>query len=649
VTSFFTHQDRARRNTRVLLCLMVLAVLAIGAAIFALWSFFETFYRPVAVMYGAGPGAQLDRLLTAVGGTALVVGVASTGRVLSLRGGGAQIAEMLGGRLVSGQPQGVLDKRLLNVVEEMAIAAGVPVPQVFVLDAEPGINAFAAGRELEDAAVAVTRGCLEKLTREELQGVIAHEMSHVLNGDMRLNIRLMGVVFGILCIGQLGRLMLRAGMGGNARASYGRDRDRSGGVPLAMVGFVLMTVGWIGEVFGRLIKAAVSRQREFLADASAVQFTRNPQGIAGALAKIGGHGRGAQVSSAAAEEASHFFFGDIHTGALDGSFFNTHPPLQERILRIDPNFDGQFASVPEGIAQPEEGPVAMLAAGPGEAGPLASHTPRTPGAVDELAAAGVVGHVGELTPEALDESRRLLSELPHVLRDAKDSPFSACAIVYALLLSDEAPLRERQLAVVTERSGDALQVETRRLAPVVDCMLKRDRLLLVELLAPALQRLTGEQRAGFSHTVQALIDADQQVSLFEYVLGYVLRERLGERARVGRHRSLSGVQQELSLLLSLLAYAGAAEPSHAERAFLSAAARVKGVRLVLAPASGRLLSGLAPALDSLRTLPSSLCAQVIDAAAHAALADRRVTHDEWTLLRATCAALRCPLPPLSVS
>lgn len=646
MTSFFTHQDRARRNTRILVLLMALAVLSIGLAIFGLWTFLGTFTQPIALVYGEPRVLRLDHLLAAVGGTALVVGVASIGRVLSLRGGGAQIAEMLGGRLVSGQPQGVLDKRLLNVVEEMAIASGVPVPQVFVLDGEQGINAFAAGHELGDAAVAVTAGCLEKLTREELQGVIAHEMSHVLNGDMRLNIRLMGVLFGILCIGQLGRMVMRAGMSGGS--GYGRSRGKGGGAVLGLIGLGVMIIGWIGEVFGKLIKAAVSRQREFLADASAVQFTRNPQGIAGALAKIGGHGYGAQVRVPAAEEASHFFFGDIHTSMLDGAFFATHPPLKERILRIDPRFDGHFASVPAGIAQPEEGPVAMLAAAPTSAGPRAPHTP---GATHELVAGDIVGHVGELTPEALDESRRLLGELPHLLRDAKDSPFSACAMVYALLLADAVPLRRQQLAIIAARSGQPLQAETERLAPVVATMLKRDRLLLVELLAPALRQLTTEQHAALGHTTQALIDADEQVSLFEYVLGYLLRERLherlAERPRVRHHRSLSSVQQELSLVLSLLAYAGAAEPPQAERAFLAAAARAKGARLVLAPASARLLSGLAPALDALRTLPPALCALVVDAAAHAALADRRVSHDEWTLLRAICAALRCPLPPLS--
>ena len=637
MTSFFTHQDRARRNTRILVLLMALSVLALGVAIYCVWAVADSFMHPIDLAYAGPTGPRLDRLLAAIAGTGLIVSVASTGRVLSLRGGGAHIAETLGGRLVSGQPQSALDKRLLNVVEEMAIASGVAVPQVFVLDLEQGINAFAAGHSIEDAAVAVTRGCLEKLTREELQGVIAHEMSHVLNGDMRLNVRLMGVVFGILCIGQLGRLMMRAGMNPSL-GSRGFRRDKAGGaVPIAMLGVAVMMIGWIGELFAKLIKAAVSRQREFLADASAVQFTRNPHGIAGALAKIGGHGRGAEVSAPAAGEASHFFFGDIETHWLDGGVFATHPPLKQRILRIDPRWDGEFASVSAGVAEPEDGPVMGLAAG----GATTSQDASNPASAD------VLSQVGELSPEALDEGRRLLSELPHLLRDAKDSPFAACAVVYALLLADDPPLRQHQLAAIEERSGAALLGETRRLAPIVDTMLKRDRLLLVELLAPALRQLTSEQHAALAHTMQALIDADQQVSLFEYVLGYVLRVRLAEPPRTGHQRSLASVQQELSLVLSLLAYAGAAEASQAERAFLLAAARVKGARLVLVPSSVRLLSALAPALDVLRTLPPTLSAQVVDAAAHAALADRRVTHDEWTLLRATCAALRCPLPPMT--
>ena len=236
---------------------------------------------------------------------------------------------MLGGRLVNPAQPDPDERKLLNVVEEMAIASGIPVPQVYVLPEEKGINAFAAGHSTSDAVVAVTQGALRLLTRDELQGVIGHEFSHILNGDMRLNLRLMGLIFGILCLAVIGRVLLHVRGGG-------KDKN-----PLPLLGLVLVLMGWVGVFFGRLIQAAVSRQREFLADASAVQFTRNPAGLAGALKKIGGLSYGSKLKNAHAGEASHMFFGNGMGGSFLG-LMETHPPLAERILALEPDFDGEF-------------------------------------------------------------------------------------------------------------------------------------------------------------------------------------------------------------------------------------------------------------------------------------------------------------------
>jgi Zn-dependent protease with chaperone function/uncharacterized tellurite resistance protein B-like protein len=639
MTTFFEHQDRARRNTRVLVLLMVLGVFGMGCAIYALFVFVEQ--HGLSRLTSAGelypaPWFQPEVFFSCLFGTAAVVAIASGSRTLSLRGGGAQIAEMMGGRLVSGAPRDTLEKRLINVVEEMAIAAGVPVPQVFVLDEEEGINAFAAGFTPDDAAVAVTRGCLEKLTRDELQGVIGHEFSHVLNGDMRLNIRLMGIVFGIVCIGLLGRLLIRLGA---SSGSYGsrRERESSPGAALFVIGLGVVAIGGIGELFGKLIKAAVSRQREFLADASSVQFTRNPQGIAGALTKIGGWSAGAQMQAAHADEASHFFFGDIHKRLFDGSILATHPPLAERIKRIDPSFRGEFPELGPGIAQPEEGPVSGLAGG-------LRPSVKTP------SAATIMASVGTTSAESLAQGKRLLDALPPALRDAANSPFSACATVYALLLSDDTTVLEAQRRQLDELAGSPLLAETQRLANAVQALPRRDRLPLVALMAPSLRQLSPDQRATFSHTVQALIDADHAVSIFEYVVAQTLSERLSDespahaRSRV-RYSSLKGVHEELELLLSLLAHAGDFDGAGAAQAFATGAARLSGQQLTLLPASTRLLSGLSAALGELRLLTPQLGAQVVDACVHTVLADRRVTDDEATLLRAVCDALGCPLPP----
>jgi Zn-dependent protease with chaperone function len=638
MNDFFQHQDRARRNTRVLVGLMALAVVGMGTSIYVLIQAVQRW--SIDPMSDGPPPALLQPQLwlICVLGTAAVVGIASLVRTFSLRGGGAQIAEMLGGRLVSGNPRDTLEKRLLNVVEEIAIAAGLPVPRVFVMESETGINAFAAGFATDDAAIAVTRGCLEKLTREELQGVIAHEFSHVLNGDMRLNIRLMGLVFGIVCIGLLGRFLMR--LAASSRTSSRRSRSNSPMGLFLIGGLGLFLIGLIGEVFGKLVKAAVSRQREFLADASAVQFTRNPQGIAGALKKIGGYSEGAAVRANSAEEASHFFFGDIHKHLFAHSVMATHPPLSERIKRVDPTFAGEFPSVGPGVAEPDEGPMRAFA------GPAASA--REQAAPHQ--AQRIVAQVGTAGAEAIAVGQHLLAEIPATLRDAAESGFSACAIVYALLLSDQPALRQLQRTQLDKIAGSALHAETLRLLPHVHALPRRERLPLVELLAPALHQLSPEQRAAFARAVQALIDADESVSIFEYVLAHTLRARvegMGERHSRVPHRSLTTLRSELELLLSLLAHAGASDPASAAAAFRAAASRLGRVQVSLLEPSPRLLSALGPALAQIASLPPVPASQVVDACVHAVVADHRVTDDEITLLRAVCDALGAPLPQLA--
>jgi Zn-dependent protease with chaperone function/uncharacterized tellurite resistance protein B-like protein len=655
MTTFFEQQERARRNSKLLVVLMVLAVAAMGGAFYGVLALLES-STPVRLRDPELPPIATGPALLAycVLGTALVVMVASLVRTWSLRGGGARVAEMLGGRLVSGNAQDALEKRLVNVVEEMAIASGVPVPQAFVLDDEQGINAFAAGFSLDDAAVAVTRGCLEKLTREELQGVIAHEFSHVLNGDMRLNVRLMGMVFGIMCIGLFGRFLMRLARTNSSRSFSVTSRKGNPGAVFFFVGLGVFLIGTLGELLGKLIKAGVSRQREFLADASAVQFTRNPLGISGALQKIGGYSRGAHVSASNAEEASHFFFGDIRTHWFSGSAFATHPPLHERIARIDPSFQGEFAKVPEhGIVEPdtlgfEDQAFSALA----QSRPSAKGQRRSVGTLQPAwadAPSEVVAHVGVLDASTLDEGRRLLAALSPKLRDAAHQPFSACAIIYALLLSDNADVQRVQRDELDALVGSALHAETLRMLTDIRSLPRRDRLPLAELTAPALRELSREQRALLLRALQALIDADGSVSIFEHVLAETLRMGLsasGKKPPRARHRSLQAVARELELVLSLLAHAGDFDGQGAQAAFAAASARLGKLPISLLPPGPKLLPALGPALAALAALTPVHAARVVDACAHAALADRRISDDETTLLRAVCSALGAPLPAL---
>jgi Zn-dependent protease with chaperone function len=291
---FFARQDKARRNTKLLVFYFSLAVIFLILAVYAAASLiFSGIELKNSLDEASFTWSQLELLLWTAIGTLAVILIGSVFKTLQLARGGSAVAELLDGRLVNSNARDADERKLLNVVEEMAIASGVPVPQVYVMDGEASINAFAAGHSASDAAISVTRGCMTMLSRDELQGVIAHEFSHILNGDMRLNLRLIGLIFGILCLTVIGRVLVR---------SRGRKN------PLPLLGIALIIIGWAGVFFGRLIQAAVSRQREVLADASAVQFTRNPAGLAGALKKIGGLAYGSRLQSPHAEEASHLFF-----------------------------------------------------------------------------------------------------------------------------------------------------------------------------------------------------------------------------------------------------------------------------------------------------------------------------------------------------
>src|SRR5262245_17240777 len=398
-TDFFQQQDSARRRTFLLVVYFVLAaviLIALGDRLVL-----------VVGLYGAGKPVswwQPELLLLVAAGVGVVVGGASAFKVAQLASGGQAVALMMGGAEVPGTTTDPREKRLLHIVEEMALAAGVPVPPVYVLD-EPGINAFAAGYAPGDAVVAVSRGCLNFLTRDELQGVVAHEFSHILNGDMRLNVRLIGLIFGIIALSLIGRmLMLTSG-----RRSSGRNNSGAG---LVLLGLGIFALGMVGAFFGRLIQAAVSRQREYLADASAVQFTRNPDGIAGALKKIGGLQEGSRIENPRAEEVGHMFFASAFKHGVTG-LLATHPPLEDRIRRIDPSFTGEYPEVhPVGVDRAElEGPRRGRVPPLGGL-PTLPGLPQVPLPAVGLAAEQAAARVGQLTRKEIDHAATLHAEIP---------------------------------------------------------------------------------------------------------------------------------------------------------------------------------------------------------------------------------------------
>ncbi|MFQ5416725.1 MAG: M48 family metallopeptidase [Myxococcota bacterium] len=629
-TDFFDNQDRARRNTGRLVFLFGVAVLAIVGMLYA-----------VAVLvvgyHGPDPYTGATRwdlrwwdavLLAEVGlATLAIVGAGSLYKTAQLRGGGRVVAESLAGRLLHGDSPDPLERQLLNVVEEMAIASGTATPPVYLLDHEAGINAFAAGFGPSDAVIGVTRGTVEQLSRSELQGVIAHEFSHVMNGDMRLNIRLMGVVHGILIIGIIGYFLLRSSMyGGAVRRRDSRDNS---GVPILAIGFGLMVTGFLGTVFGNLIKASVSRQREFLADASAVQFTRDPSGIAGALKKIGGFEAGSGVQHPNAPEASHMFFGRAIASGF-GSLFATHPPLEQRIRRIDPSFDGRGSEIATAA------PADEMAGAAGFAG---------------AGAAAAFDHIGQTTPEHLRYAEELMASLPPPIVDAAHEPYGARALLYALLIDRDPQTRRTQLSDLAQHADPAVAAETQRLLPDMDALDARVHLPLVDILIPALRQLSPSQYRMFADNVNRLIRADRKIDLFEWTLQRILLQHLApgfESVPVRRvkHGSLDRLRDHGRVVLSALAHAGGRSPAAAQRAFAQGAedAALEGLDLLDAGRSG--LAQIDEALFELDALAPLEKRRLLHACATTVCADRTVTVAEAELLRAVADSLACPMPPL---
>jgi Zn-dependent protease with chaperone function/uncharacterized tellurite resistance protein B-like protein len=646
---FFERQDQAHRNTKLLVVYFILGVAMLTLAVYAAALGILTGLTSSRHHRGYEPETQLvlwnpQIFFGAAIGTLAVIALGSGFKTLELAQGGSTVATMLGGRLVDPTTADPDERKLRNVVEEMAIAAGVPVPQIYLLPQENGINAFAAGHSTSDAVVAVTAGAVRLLNRDELQGVIGHEFSHILNGDMRLNLRLMGAIFGILCLTVIGRVLL-----------YTRSRDSKDKNPLPLLGLALIVIGWIGVVFGRLIQAAVSRQREFLADASSVQFTRNPAGLAGALKKIGGLSIGSKLEAAHAAEASHMYFGN----GMGESFFHlmdTHPSLGERIRAIDPSFDGAFPPVSFAEVEREAPRVA-----PPPRSPLPfpfPGLPRAQGAMAGLmppliAAQTVMASAGNPTPAHLRYAEGLRISIPASLQAAAREGLGASTLVYALLLSDDETVHRKQLDELTAATSAAVCQETLRVLPEVRAVATHAKLPLVDLAIPGLRHLSPTQFQQFRAAVQKLVESDGEIDLFEYVLQKtVLRHLepyfLQARKPTIQYYALKPLAADCTILLSALAYLGQDEPAKIEFAFQQGAQPLSyatQVQLRLVTAEECELAQVDAALNRLCQAVPQIKKNVLNACAQTVAADGVIQEMEAELLRAIADTLDCPIPP----
>ena len=637
--NFFQAQDDARRRTKWLVVYFILAIIGIILSVYGI-----IYLTMLFTGSAASPWMPGVFVLTALG-TGGVMGMGSLFKSMQLNGGGSVVARDMGARQVDPHTRDTDERKLVNVVEEMAIASGVPVPEIWIMDQELGINAFAAGTEPGNAVVAVTRGCIQRLTRSELQGVVAHEFSHILNGDMRLNMRLMGLLFGILMISMIGRMLFESLRFMRVRSSS-NDKGGGAGIVIAIVlaGIGLMIVGSVGVFFGRLIQAAISRQREYLADASAVQFTRDPDGIAGALKKIGGQQYGSKISSPKAAEASHLFFAD---GGMFSYGLATHPPLDVRIKTLQKSWDGEFTSselpdVAEGRAyQPQDSRLSGFSGGEerGEVAAYAASPPPIPQRTME--------QLGE--PSEIDANvGMLLHQGLHAdwIRACHDRE-EAQALVFGLLLAEDNKLRQGEIMFVKKGAGDDAGKLALHWNSQLGGLHSSEKIALVDLTIPTLRRLSLPEYDRFVEITQWLIASDGQVDLFEFMLQHIVQRHLDSHFRREgfpkiKFRKIEQLQHEANVLVTTMAAVGGDEQM--KDAYQAAVAE-SGWQIGMAAPEECGLKKIETALTQFNHATPLVKKQLLRMLGVAVMHDGTVESREAELLRATADAIGCSVPP----
>jgi len=663
--NFFETQDRARRRTKWLVFYFICAVVAIV---------FAAYFGVIFGMTLAGDRLDLWEpgwFISIAGVTCLLVFGGSAYKSSQLRQGGRVVAKDLGGRLVLPHTRDPEERQLLNVVADMAIASGTPVPQVYVMDEEMGINAFAAGTKPSNAVIGVTRGCLQLLSRSELQGVVAHEFSHIHNGDMRLNMRLIAVIFGLLILMLTGRIILHSILRSafQPRVSSGNRRDRNGGDVRALaivvvIAGVFFLVGGIGAIFARLIQAAVSRQREFLADASAVQFTREPAGLAGALKKIGGWNEGSSVRSPQALAVSHMFFAE---GGLFKWGMATHPPLQVRIRALEPDWVGGFDSVAlnknqslaglydesrQQILQRQRGEVGAAADEEGESGAVANLAPvqRLSGSVNAMVA---LSGLGQETRWSLEAGQRIHDGLDERLRSASQDRGGAQRLIFAMLLSRDRQQRQEQVEGLRKGMGSDFLRGGEDWQELLESLHSAEKIALLDLCMPTLRHMSQPEYGRFIQLMHWIIATDEKVDLFEFMLQHAVTRHLAGHFEPDRRKVPAGPERMDDLpaagnvLLTVMARMERTEES-AARAFQAAVKGGNGFEgwsPELLPEDSFSPEEVRSALVEFETAAPMVKKTILQMCGFAAAEDGILTSREAELLRAVADAIGVSLPP----
>jgi len=653
---FYSAQDLARRNSRWLVLWFVLAVLvligisnvliAMVVHLLGFDSLSALGAKDMASFYAAFSTRTFGLVCLGVLSTIFLVVLFKWAQ---LSAGGKSVAERLGGERVLPQTEDPDERRCLNVVEEMALAAGMAVPPVYVLANERGINAFAAGVSPADAVIGITQGSIRHFNREQLQGVIGHEFSHILNGDMRLNIRLAAMLKGITFVGDVGEMLVRGGRHRGGRHYGGRSSKSKLPIQVMGIGLVLWILGWLGGLFAGFIKAAVSRQREHLADASAVQFTRNPSGVADALKVIGGYPAGTTIVEARANELSHIFFGQI-AGNL-WQVFRTHPPLPERIRRIQPDWDGKFIQyVPEyeGTSEDQqrrEEEQERRRAAVGVAAVVA-------GSVLGANAEAQVRNAADANFSDFGTASPLQSpapQLPESLLQQAHEPFGANAIAYGLLCGRDPAVQEQQFELLAATGVKGMEITVRQLLPELGALPVQLRLPLLEASLPALKCMSPPQYQQFKKTLLQITRVDQQIDLYEWCMYQVLRhyldpEFLQVKPSQPRHRKVVHVRQEYRTVLSVLAWRGHQDEQDRQQAFTRGVESVGLYNLVMRPLEECSVAEFSRSVNKLADCFPLLKPRLLKGMARCAAHDDLLTAQEIEILVAVAAVMDCPVP-----
>lgn len=657
---FFEHQDTARKKTLQLVLLFSLGIVATLVVInLVCFAGFWFFYEPPVVAYemdtsslpgffqqwlGSDPitlnsqktgfilawnawwGSNLNWQISV--GVICAVIIGTVFRYFELAGGGRKVAEWAGATPVDMGTKNPDIKQFINVCEEMAIAAGMPVPELYVMSREQGINAFVAGYDSDEAVLVVTQGALDTLDRDQLQGVIGHEYSHILNGDMRLNVRLMSFLAGLVMLGQIGRFLIESSFG--TRRGYGRSSDSRVGIGLFALGAVLAAVGYIGVLVGRMIKAAVSRQREFLADASSVQFTRNPDGLAGALYAIKRRTEGSQLMHRHAEDMSHFCFGE--TVALSDRLA-THPPVMDRIRRISPNFVAK-ARTKERQNETAEASVQRTAPDAFQA---------------TMAVAGMAAMVGHVTADHVQYAQQLYQHIPEQVKNWVHQSAGARAFLYSQILLGSDGDRQSLLNVIKDEDPHVIEM----LKPMWEYCQRLDeqlRLPIIELLIPTIKRMPEADRVIFLDRLDRLVQLDGRIDFVEWVTISLMKLRLAPKKGQGRRKLVNDIQKFKGALNILFMVFVNLNPdrSVAEKAYEDVCTRMNlnaQSFIDLDEIGYKKLDQALQLLDSIsymwRKVILQSCADIIQSDGH-------VAFKEYEALRIVAECLDSPLPVLRI-